>query len=681
VASPVPGTPQGIAVYQNGVRINEAYGDVVNWAFLPEVAINKLTLQPNNPVFGLNAIGGAVSIDMKNGFNYHGTQFDALSGTYGRLTGTVQSGVQSGNVSIYAAADATNDHGWRDFSSSSHLRRMYTDLGAKGEQTEFHLMFTGADNMLGAVAATPLQLLNQRWSSVYTWPQTTHQQLAFGQTTASWAPTDTLSFQGVGYYRVLWQGHVDGNNTDAQPCDPTDVLAGQLCIGDGATAINQSVATPDNLTPDAFLGEIDRNWTQSHSYGGTVQAVSTGRVFAHDNHLVVGVSYDHGNTNFNGNSELGTINGDLFVQGTGVFIDQPDAGLSPVNLLAKNTYTGIYATDTIDMTSALSVTGGGRFNVAQINLQDLTGTNPLLTSNNHYDRLNPVIGATYKFSPALTAYAGYSEANRAPTPLELGCSDPLHPCMIDNFLIADPTLQQVVSHTYETGVRGNLGADAKTGRLGWSLGVFRTSTTNDIINVSSALVPNFGYFQNAAKTRRQGIEAKVDYTVDRVHLYANYTFIDATYQSAMTLQSPNNPAADALGNIEVRPGDHIPALPSQRFKAGFEHNVTDAWTVGSDLNVIGSQYLLHDDSNQNPKVPAYWVVNVHTSYQLTENVQIYGLIQNLFNQRYYSVGTFVNTAGFTSNTPGGATFLALSDPRTFVPGMPFTAYAGIRAKF
>ena len=279
------------------------------------------------------------------------------------------------------------------------------------------------------VAATPLQLLNQRWSSVYTWPQTTHQQLAFGQTTASWAPTDTLSFQGVGYYRALWQGHVDGNNTDAQPCDPTDVLAGQLCIGDGATAINQNVATPNNLSPDAFLGEIDRNWTQSHSYGGTVQAVSTGHVLKHDNHLVVGVSYDHGNTNFNGNSELGTINGDLFVQGTGVFIDQPGAGLSPVNLLAKNTYTGIYATDTIDVTSALSVTGGGRFNVAQINLQDLTGTNPLLTSNNHYDRLNPVIGATYKFSPALDRLCGLLGGEPRPDPAGarvLRSAPPLH---------------------------------------------------------------------------------------------------------------------------------------------------------------------------------------------------------------------------------------------------------------
>jgi iron complex outermembrane recepter protein len=174
VASPVPGTPQGIAVYQNGVRINEAYGDVVNWTFIPEAAINKMTLQPNNPVFGLNAVGGALSVDMKNGFTYHGTEVEGLIGSFGRQTATVQSGVQNENWSIYAAADATQDHGWRDYSSFGYLRRMYADLGTKGEQTEFHLMFTGADNNLGAVAATPIQLLSQRWSTVYTWPQTTH---------------------------------------------------------------------------------------------------------------------------------------------------------------------------------------------------------------------------------------------------------------------------------------------------------------------------------------------------------------------------------------------------------------------------------------------------------------------------------------------------------------------------
>jgi iron complex outermembrane receptor protein len=190
----------------------------------------------------------------------------------------------------------------------------------------------------------------------------------------------------------------------------------------------------------------------------------------------------------------------------------------------------------------------------------------------------------------------------------------------------------------------------------------------------------FGYFQNAAKTRRQGIEAKVNYDLDRWHAYANYTFNDATYQTAMVLQSPNNPAADAAGDIQVLPGNHIPGLPSQRFKAGAEYTITDAWTLGADFNFIGSQYLIHDDSNQNPKVPAYWVVNMHTSYQLTKEVELFGLVQNLFNQRYYAVGTFFNTAGFNT-TGGGPNFLVLNDPRTFVPGMPFAAYAGIKAKF
>ena len=57
--------------------------------------------------------------------------------------------------------------------------------------------------------------------------------------------------------------------------------------------------------------------------------------------------------------------------------------------------------------------------------------------------------------PGITAYGGYSESNRAPTPLELGCSNPNQPCLIESFLVSDPPLQQVVSHTYEAGLRGD----------------------------------------------------------------------------------------------------------------------------------------------------------------------------------------------------------------------------------
>jgi iron complex outermembrane recepter protein len=681
-ASPVPGTPQGLAVYQNGVRINEAFGDIVNWDFIPEMAISSAAMVPNNPTYGLNAIGGALSLEMKNGFTYQGREAEATLGAYGRRQAAVQVGFQGGGLWGYIAADATHDNGWRDFSSSSDLRRMYVDLGTRGDKAEFHVSFTGADNRLGSVAATPVELLNQSWSKVYTWPQSTHLQLAFLTSSFSYDISDKSSFQSNAYYRGFWQSHVDGNGTDAQPCDSPGPLAGQLCIGDGITPINQNFPVPNTLPGGAFLGEIDRNSTATAGLGGSAQIATSDKLMGHDNHFVAGISIDHGRSQFTATSELGTIDQNLFVTGTGIFIDQPADGITPVNLLAKNTYSGVYATDTLDVTSKLSITAGARFNLAEIDLADQTGTDPLLNSSNTYQRINPVIGATYKITPNVTGYAGYSEANRAPTPLELGCSDPSHPCMIDNFLISDPPLKQVVSHTIEAGLRGNVLLEAPKAKLTWSFGVFHTETDDDIINIASAVVPMFGYFQNAAKTLRQGIEAKIDYKTARWNAYANYTFVDATYQTALTLSSPDNPAANIVtGNIFVVPGDHIPAIPAHRFKVGAEYNISDQWKLGADLNVIGSQYLIHDDSNQNPKVPAYWVVNLHTSYQVTKDIEVFGLVNNLFNQHYYAAGTFFSTSGFTSNMVGGAPFLALNDPRTFVPGMPFAAYTGVRAKF
>src|ERR1700733_11480575 len=123
--------------------------------------------------------------------------------------------------------------------------------------------------------------------------------------------------------------------------------------------------------------------------------------------------------------------------------------------------------------------GAGPFNVANINLQDQLGTS--LNGSDTYTRFNPIIGGTYKITPELTAYAGYSEANRAPTPLELGCANPAQPCIIASFLVSDPPLKQVVSRTVETGLRGTHDYGANVGTLGWKLGVFRTDSQDDIL--------------------------------------------------------------------------------------------------------------------------------------------------------------------------------------------------------
>jgi iron complex outermembrane recepter protein len=250
IASPVIGTAQGLAVYQNGVRINEVFGDIVNWDFIPQNAINHFTLVPSNPVYGLNAIGGAISFDMKNGFTYHGVEGEVSGGSYGRVTNSVQAGGQVGNFSGYITADAIDDAGWR-FDSPSSLRRVYADLGARGDNnTEFHLSFTGAENSFGAAAATPVQLPSQNWSSVFTLPQTTQIQLAFLTASASWKPSDTWTYQAIAYFRNFVQFHVDGNgtNTENSGCpDPT-----VLCFP------NLNGTLSDLVTTRGANGALDR---------------------------------------------------------------------------------------------------------------------------------------------------------------------------------------------------------------------------------------------------------------------------------------------------------------------------------------------------------------------------------------------------------------------------------------
>jgi iron complex outermembrane receptor protein len=669
VASPTVGTPQGLAVYQNGVRINEAFGDTINWDFIPERAIRRLDLFPSNPIFGLNAVGGAISLEMKNGFNYTGGEIEGTVGSFGRRSVGAQYGAQKDNVAFYAAADALNDNGWRQ-RSPSELRRIYTDVGVRGDDTEFHLNFTGASNRFGALAPTPIEMLNRSWSSVYTSPQTYKNQLAFLNATGSYRVSDTWTVTGNVYVRGFRQQHVDGNVSEAQPCDPLGPSSGFLCFGDDTTPL---IGLNGNQVPDilggAIAGSVDRTRTNAVTVGGTVQAASSDKVFGRENQFVVGASLDHGNVRFNASSELGTIGNDLFVTGTGVIIAQPGGEVAPVDLKTRNTYYGFYVTDTIDLTSRLSLTAGGRFNLAQIKLLDQLGDD--LNGSHQFSRFNPVIGATYKLTPNATLYAGYSEANRAPTPAELACADPARPCLLDNFLVADPPLKQVVSRTYEAGIRGQF-TPGKNERFSWSFGVFTSDSQDDIIRVASAIAGR-GFFQNGGTTRRQGIEASANYSADRWTVFATYSLIDATFRDTLTLSSPNNPFADADGQITVRPGNYLPGVPRHRFKAGVDYSVWDGWTVGGDMVAVSGQYLVGDESNQNQKLPGYWVANLHTTYKLSKQVELFGLVRNVFDKRYYTAGTFFEVDAIP--------FLNLTDPRTVSPGAPRAFYAGLRGKF
>jgi outer membrane receptor protein involved in Fe transport len=670
IASPVAGTPEGVAVYQNGFRVNEAFGDNVNWDLIPTIAVRSMDIISNNPAFGLNALGGAVSIQMKNGFTSPGGSLDVMGGSYGRIQSSLQWGKQVDNVAAYGALEVVRDNGFRDFGASL-IRRIYGDVGVKGDTSEFHLSIGGAQNTFGSSAAAPIELLDQSWSSVYTTPQTFTNQMGVVQATGHVQVTPNWAIDGAAYVRMFSQQTVDGNSTDAQPCaDPT-----LLCFGDGVTPANgvNGARLANGFPSMATLGEIDRTSTHTTTLGLSLQAKATDQILGHANTFVIGGTVDYSRTRFDANAELGVIDPLIYVDGSGIYLGPSGNPVSdgPVALNATNVYTGLYALDTIDVTNALSVTAGARANFANIQLDDLLGGS--LTGNHTYDHFNPLIGATYRITSEITAYGGFSVANRTPTPLELGCSDPNHPCVIGSFLIADPTLKQVIAETYEAGLRGTHEFGAGGGLLSWKLGVFRTDTADDILNVPSPFLPGFGYFTNVGATRRQGVEVEFRYHTDTIEAWASYSYIDATFLNSFLLAS-NSPYADTNGNIQVSPGDQLPMIPKNQVKASISYKATPALKLSMDMQLVGAQRYVGDESNQAALLPAYAFFNAGASYQVTPSVEIYAQVENIFDHRYGVYGTFFATQALTP-------LIAFTDPRTIVPAQPRSFYAGVKATF
>jgi outer membrane receptor protein involved in Fe transport len=685
-ASPVEGTPQGLAVYQNGVRINEVFGDTVNWELIPASAINSIAVVTGNPLYGLNALGGALNITMKDGFGFQGVESDTRAGSYGRLQEALQLGKQVDNYAVYVAVEGIHDDGWRFFSPSD-VARMYADLGVKDKNTELHINFTGAKSALGVVGPTPSELVAQDYSSVFTSPQTTNNELAMLSVNGSTKLSDTWSLSGVAYWRSFHQSHVDGNVSSVAPCNILNGgssydAASPLCLQTASGAVvpvldqhGNQILTGNYYGPNDTIGEIDRSTNNANSYGTSLQATDKDTLFGFKNLLIAGASLDHGEVKTTSSAELGAVNTqDWVVTGNGLYLTGP-VDIAEVDLRTTTNYYSLFFSDTLDLTSALSATVGARYNYEELQLADPTG---LLTGDHTYARLNPMAGLTYKFSPNLSAYGGYAEANRAPTPAELGCANPLQPCVLAEFLVSDPDLKQVVSKTWQGGLRGNYSASSY-GRLTWSVGFFRTENYNDILTAISPDIPTRGYFQNVGNTLRQGVEASVSYGWDRLTLSANYAYVDATFLSNIVIPSPNNPFADGNGNIFVHLGDHIPVIPANRFKAGFDYAMTDRWKIGADLVLSSSQYYFGDEINQNPKLPGYGVVNFRTSYQITDNITVYGLINNLFDNKYATYAAFYDLP--VTNVSGGVSASNLTNPDTITPAQPFSVYAGIKVKF
>ncbi|MFO1074902.1 MAG: TonB-dependent receptor [Geminicoccaceae bacterium] len=672
--SPILGQPQGLAVYQNGVRVNDPFGDVVSWTTIPSFAINRAEVIPgSNPVFGLNALGGALSLQMKDGFNSPGGDVTLYGGPH-RIGSTAEYGQQAGVFAMFGGVNLVEDNGWRDH-SPANVYQTYADLAARTERFDGGISLTGTSSDVTGNGPAPKQLLQENYDAVFTVPDETDQKLFMANGRGNYTVNDRWSIQGTTYFRYNDNETHNGDTADFGACTGIGGPPTELCQNPGED--DESLLTNrsgDPISSDSGIdGILGKTLTRSTGTGASVQATNEDELLGHKNTLITGTSVDLGWVSYRTDTRTGSLNDSRKVVNIGEELGGDDFN---TRLDTNNQYYGLYATDSFRATDRLTLTGAARLNVARIDLNDQQGD--ALSGTHDYWRINPSLGATYQLAPAVNAYASYSEANRAPTAAELACADPENTCRIPNAFTADPSLDQVVARTVEAGLRGNLiapsvGAFQATGlKLNWSAAVYDTWSKDDIIFVASGPVVGSGYFTNAGDTNRLGAEIGLDGSWNRFSFFANYGFVRATFESNLTISSPNNPDADADGNIQVKSGDRLPNIPDQTLKAGIGYSITDAWSVSADAAFVAGAPYQGDESNQGAKTPSYSLFNVQTDYRLGPHFSAQLRIVNLFDKEYYTYGTLGDPEDV---------FPDFTNTQFLTPGQPRTYEVAVSWKF
>ncbi|HJO38355.1 MAG: TonB-dependent receptor [Vicinamibacterales bacterium] len=674
-ASPLLGLPQGLAVYQNGVRLNEPFGDTIQFDLIPDFAVRRVQLVPGaTPVFGLNALGGAVSIELANGLDSAGTRVELSGGSFGRADLTAEFGRRFGNTGLYLGASRRSENGWRD-ESSSEIVQVMADVVRRGQRGEVGVTGLYANSDLNGNGPVPVDLLAADRSAVYTFPDTTRNELGSVQGRANILVSSALSLQAAAYVRDIRRNTLNGDAAEFESC-PADPLNALLC-DDETPVIDRTtgafIPSADGMGDAAF----NRTTTDGTGYGGSVQTRLTSRWQDRENVLLLGAALDDADVDFNSTTEVGSLTPARTVDGSGILIgvagEFPDDEFN-TGLTTRNRHRALYLADTLTITPRLHATLTARYTRSTIDIDDTLGMT--LDGAHTFDRLNPSVGLTAEVADGTTLYASYGESSRAPTAAELSCADPEEPCRVPNAFLSDPPLAQVVSRTVEAGARGRA-AGMSIGSIDWSAAFYRSRIADDIIFVASPVLIGAGYFQNAGATERRGIELDVSGAVGRARWRASYAWTRATFQSALALPSdPDvNDAATEDGMLLVESGDHLPGVPEHGFAAGATFDLHDRWTLGADLVASSSRRLLGDEGNDQPPLPGYAIVNLLTTYRFTEQLESFLRVSNLFDADYATFGTLAEVEVPLAEAPDAGT------PRFVTPGAPRGIWVGLRARF
>ncbi|MEO8098254.1 MAG: TonB-dependent receptor [Acidobacteriota bacterium] len=727
-ASPLLGTPQGISIYMDGVRLNQPFGDVVSWDLIPRIAIAETALIPgSDPLFGLNTLGGALSIRTKDGYTNPHNVLQIAGGNFLRKTADFEHGGSKGGLNWYTASNLFFEEGWRN-SSPSNVRQFLGKAGWSGAKTTLGVMAIYSNNQLNGGGVQEQRLLAKDYASLYTKPDVSTNRSPFFNFTGRHEVNEKLTFFGNAYYRYISSGtfnaDINEESLDQSLYQPGAAeRAALLVAGYGvvpASGLNATNTPFPSLRcianglirdepAEKCNGLVNRTNSRQHNTGFSGQITWVTSPGNNRSQFTAGAAWDRSGTVFQLNSQLGYLNPDRSVTPIQAFGDGVTGGNTDgepydtrVDLHGTIRTGSVYATDTFSFGKMWNATVAGRYNRTAIHNRDLIrpgGVAGSLDGQYVFERLNPAFGLTFNPMQWLNTYVRYSEASRAPTSIELGCADPEVPCKLPNAMAGDPPLEQVVAKTWEAGYRGGL-----EGRMNWSAGWYRAENRNDILFVSAPQT-GFGYFKNFGKTRRQGLEADFDTHIKRVSFGFNYTFLDATFQSPEEINGTGNSTnSDALAGrkglesvIDIAPGNRVPLAPRHMGKAFADIQATRKFSLNLNMLAFSSSYARGNENNRHVadgtyylgpgKSGGYAVFNLGGRYQVSKRFQLFAQMNNVLD-RHYSSAAQLGPTGFSAD----GNFIArpfaaingvfpVAQGTFFAPGAPRTVWGGARIQF
>jgi len=649
-ASPVLGTPQGLSVYMDGVRVNEPFGDVVSWDLVPQIAIANVTVVPGtNPVYGLNTLGGALAVNTKSGFAYPGTEVAVGGGSFGRRTLDAQTGGHGENADYFIAGSLFDEHGWAKF-APTRVRQLFAKTGYQDRYTDLDLSVQYVDDMLGGNQLVAQSALDHA-SQGYSHPDNTATRNGAANLTGSRQVNASASLQGNVYYRNIGRRIVNSNIIDPVVGGAPDQLAacdahyGAPCAGNTLSNTDEDIA------------------------GLGLQYSNQAIIMGHKQYFSAGYSGEFANTHFTQFAQGGIVDAGGGVVGIDNYAPQSD-------ILARNNTHGAFATETLLLLPTASLTLSARLDRSHIALSgksvDSGGLAVRVDGEHLYQRMNPAIGGTVALTPQVTAFANYAQGFRTPSAIELACADPVHPCAgVPNAFSADPKLQGIRAGSMEVGMRGrrDLGAVASGERhLDWRVAGYLSRLSNDILFNQSTLTT--GYFSNVGTTRRDGVEAALDATLAPLHLSAASSIIDASYQSAFLVANSANAgsACPGISCVAVHSGDRIPGIPRINAKMQIGYDLSERTQLQCDIVAQGPGYARGDENNlaTHGLIPGFATATAGFTRRLSGHVEIYGKVVNVFDRQRANFGMLSN-----NNLRGGVpeNFWAVGQPRTVFMGI------------